>query len=84
MIPERPAPLAAGDAGVVCTRKPHLSRPARKRGGADPRSRQPPGMPAHPSGTQPAPRAARRRQLADPRDHAHALVAGLVQGAPAR
>ena len=42
-----------------------------------------PGMPAHPSGTQLAPRTARRPQLADPRDHAHALVAGLVQGAPA-
>ena len=34
--------------------------------------------------TQLAPRAARRPQLADPRDHAHALVAGLVQSAPAR
>jgi hypothetical protein len=27
----------AKDAGVVCTRKPHLSRPARKRGGTAPR-----------------------------------------------
>jgi hypothetical protein len=43
-----------------------------------------PGMPAHPSGTKLAPRAARRPQLADPRDHAYALVAGVVQGAPAR
>ena len=31
----------AKDAGLVCTRKPHLSRPARKRGGTAPRSRQP-------------------------------------------
>jgi hypothetical protein len=45
---------------------------------ADPAGRKPP------SGTKLAPRAARRPQLADPRDHAHALVAGLVQGAPAR
>jgi len=36
------------------------------------------------SGTKLAPRAARRPQLADPRDHAHALVARLVQSAPAR
>jgi len=36
-----------------------------------------------PSGTKLAPRAARPPQLADPRDHAHALVAGMVQGAPA-
>ena len=43
-----------------------------------------PGMPGSPAGTQLAPRTARRPQLADPRDHAHALVAGLVQGAPAR
>src|SRR5437867_5996881 len=43
-----------------------------------------PGMLAHPSGTKLAPRTARRPQLADPRDHAHALVAGMVQGAPAR
>ena len=42
-----------------------------------------PGAPGH-AGTQLAPGAARRPQLADPRDHAHALVAGLVQGAPAR
>ena len=34
--------------------------------------------------TQLATRTARRPQLADPRDHAHALVAGLVQSAPAR
>jgi len=40
--------------------------------------------PGHPSGTKLAPRPARRPQLADPRDHAHALVAGLVQSAPAR
>ncbi len=43
-----------------------------------------PGMPAHPSGTKLASRAARGPQLADPRDRAHALVAGMVQGAPAR
>jgi hypothetical protein len=43
-----------------------------------------PGMPVHPSGTKLASRAARRPQLADPGDRAHALVAGLVQGAPAR
>ena len=43
-----------------------------------------PGMPAHPSGTKLASRAARRPQLADPRDRAHALVAGMVQSAPAR
>jgi hypothetical protein len=43
-----------------------------------------PGTPAHPSGTELAPRTARRPQLADPRDHAHALVAGMVEGAPAR
>jgi DDE superfamily endonuclease len=43
-----------------------------------------PGRPGHPSGTKLAPRPARSPQLADPRDHAHALVAGLVQSAPAR
>ena len=43
-----------------------------------------PAMPGHPSGTELAPRAARRPQLADPRDHAHALVARLVESAPAR
>ena len=43
-----------------------------------------PDMPGYPAGTQLAPRTARRPQLADPRDHAHALVAGLVQSAPAR
>jgi hypothetical protein len=37
-----------------------------------------------PPGTKLAPRAARRPQLADPRSHAHALVAGMVQIAPAR
>jgi len=42
-----------------------------------------PGMPARPYGTKLASRAARRTQLADPRDRAHALVAGMVQGAPA-
>jgi len=42
-----------------------------------------PDMLAHPSGTKLAPRAARRPQLADPRDRAHALVAGMVQSAPA-
>jgi hypothetical protein len=49
--------------------------------------RQPPAAPRAPgkhASTQLAPRAARRPQLADPRDHAHALVAGLVKGAPAR
>jgi hypothetical protein len=43
-----------------------------------------PGVPDHPSGTKLASHAARRPQLADPRDHADALVAGLVQSAPAR
>ncbi len=43
-----------------------------------------PGMPDRPSGTRLASRAARRPQLADPRDRAYALVAGMVQGAPAR
>ena len=42
-----------------------------------------PGTPGHPSGVKLAPRPARSPQLADPRDHAHALVAGLVQSAPA-
>jgi DDE superfamily endonuclease len=43
-----------------------------------------PGTTEHPASTQLAPRASRRPQLADPRDHAHTLVAGLVEGAPAR
>ena len=43
-----------------------------------------PGHARYPSGTKLAPRAARRPQLADPRDRARALVAGLVQSAPAR
>jgi hypothetical protein len=43
-----------------------------------------PGMPGYRASTKLAPRAARRPQLADPRDRAHALVAGMVQGAPAR
>jgi hypothetical protein len=43
-----------------------------------------PGTTEHPASTQLAPRTARRPQLADPRDHAHSLVAGLVEGAPAR
>jgi hypothetical protein len=43
-----------------------------------------PDMLGHPSGTKLAPRAARRPQLADPRGHAYALVAGMVEGAPAR
>src|SRR5207245_2921099 len=43
-----------------------------------------PGVPDHPSGTKLASYAARRPQLADPRDRARALVAGLVQSAPAR
>jgi hypothetical protein len=42
----------------------------------------PAGMAAQRSGTKLAPRAARRPQLADPRNRAHALVARLVQGAP--
>jgi len=42
-----------------------------------------PGTSGQPASTQLAPRAARRPQLADPRDHAHALVAGMVQSAPA-
>ena len=36
-----------------------------------------------PSGTELAPSAARRPQLADPGDHAHTLVARMVQSAPA-
>ena len=43
-----------------------------------------PGMPDYPPGTKLAPRTAGRPQLADPRHHAYALVAGLVQSAPAR
>ena len=43
-----------------------------------------PDMPGYPASTKLAPRAARRPQLADPRDHAHTLVAGMVEGAPAR
>ena len=43
-----------------------------------------PGMPDRPSGTKLASRAARRPQLADPRNRAHALVARMVQGTPAR
>ncbi len=43
-----------------------------------------PGRPGYPAGPKLAPRTAGRPQLADPRHHAHALVAGLVQGAPAR
>ena len=43
-----------------------------------------PGAPGPSRRPELAPRAARRPQLADPRDHAHALVARLVQGAPAR
>ncbi len=43
-----------------------------------------PRMLFHPSSTKLAPRAARRPQLADPRDHAHTLVARLVESAPAR
>jgi hypothetical protein len=41
-----------------------------------------PGTPGHPSGTKLAPRAAHRPQLADSRAHAHALLAGMVKGAP--
>src|SRR5258707_1645483 len=40
-----------------------------------------PGVPDHPSGTKLASYAARRPKLADPRDRARALVAGLVQSA---
>jgi hypothetical protein len=40
--------------------------------------------PEHSSGTKLAPRAARRPQLANPGGHAHALVARMVQSAPAR
>jgi DDE superfamily endonuclease len=52
-------------------------------GGRRRRAPAAPGAP-DPAGAQLAPGAARRPQLADPRDHAHALVAGMVQGAPAR
>ena len=43
-----------------------------------------PGIPEKHASTQLAPRPSHRPQLADPRDHARALVAGLVQSAPAR
>ena len=43
-----------------------------------------PGAQDHPSRTKLAPDAARHPQLADARDHAYALVAGMVKGAPAR
>jgi hypothetical protein len=43
-----------------------------------------PGAPGPSPSPELAPRAARRPQLADPCDHAHALVAGMVEGAPAR
>jgi hypothetical protein len=43
-----------------------------------------PDAPDPSSSPELAPRAARRPQLADPRDHADALVARMVQGAPAR
>jgi DDE superfamily endonuclease len=42
-----------------------------------------PGAPGPSRRPELAPRAARRPQLADPCDHAHALVAGMVEGAPA-
>ena len=60
---------------------PAPGQPARE--GAAPISAVP-GMAAHPTGTKLASRAARRPQLADPRDRALALVAGMVQGTPAR
>jgi DDE superfamily endonuclease len=41
-----------------------------------------PGEPDHSSRTRLAPRAASRRQLADPGGHAHALVTRMVQSAP--
>ena len=72
------------DTWLTARPRPGRRRQARKRGGTAAQSRQPRACQAHPSGTKLAPRAARRPQLADPRDHAHALVAGLVQGAPAR
>jgi hypothetical protein len=65
-----PPPAPAGDDRVE--RGHHQPAPAA------------PHTPGHPPGTKLAPRPARRPQLADPRDHAHALVEGLVQSAPAR
>ena len=61
-------------------------RPAagnRRERGRRPPAPAAPGVPAHPSGTELAPGTARRPQLADPGDHAHTLVARVVQGAPA-
>jgi hypothetical protein len=58
--------------------------PAPAREGAPLPASPAPGMPSYPTSAQLAPRTACRPQLADPRDHAHALVAGLVQSAPAR
>ena len=52
--------------------------------GHRPQSPAAPGVSGQRASTQLAPRAAGRPQLADPCDHAHALVAGLVQSAPAR
>ena len=55
---------------------------------APPAPTAPPALPApkarkHRAGTKLAPPAARRPQLADPRDYAHTLVARLVESAPA-
>jgi len=52
-----------------------------ERGHREPASAAPEGR-KPPPGTKLAPPAARRPQLADPRDHAHALVARMVQDAP--
>jgi SRSO17 transposase len=66
--PPPPRPVPAGP----------QERGHRQPGPAAPRTSE------HPASTQLAPRAPRRPQLADPRDHAHALVAGMVESAPAR
>ena len=61
-------------------RHPHRGRhrTSFQRGGGPPQPWQPQTHPAVP----PVPNWPRRPQLADPRDHAHALVARMVQGAP--
>jgi hypothetical protein len=63
---------------------PALAPAGRKERGHPPVSPSSPCTTEHPSGTKLAPPAAGRPQLADPRDYAHALVACMVQSAPAR
>jgi hypothetical protein len=66
----------------------HRSIPHRHQLQPCPREGAPPANPASPPqhlpGPQLAPRATRSAQLADPRDHAHTLVAGLVTSGPTR